>query len=107
MVVLDVWIVLTEILFHLSAGEGSNAAEMLEKNQQPDEPEEKSIHSGHIEEIHNVPMSILMRPIPSVLDEQKVQSLMETIKVRADGNLENFTRFLVASFLRSFAWSGR
>lgn len=54
---------------------------MLQKSQQPDEPEEKSIHSGHIDEIHNVPLSILMRPIPSVLDEQKVASLMETIKV--------------------------
>ena len=40
-----------------------------------------SIHSGGVTEIHNVPMSVILRPIPSVLEEKKVKSLMETIKV--------------------------
>nr|XP_016939049.1 putative sulfiredoxin isoform X1 [Drosophila suzukii] len=39
-----------------------------------------TIHSAGIGEIHMVPMSVIQRPIPSVLDEKKVQSLMETIK---------------------------
>lgn len=41
----------------------------------------RSIHSDNIEEVHNVPMDVITRPIPSVLDELKVQSLMKTIKV--------------------------
>lgn len=41
----------------------------------------RSVHSDSIEEVHNVPMHVIVRPIPSVLDEQKVQSLMDTIKV--------------------------
>ncbi|XP_065363773.1 sulfiredoxin [Calliphora vicina] len=39
-----------------------------------------SVHSASIYEIHEVPMSVIHRPIPSVLDEEKVKSLMETIK---------------------------
>ncbi|EDW66194.2 sulfiredoxin isoform X2 [Drosophila virilis] len=39
-----------------------------------------SVHSAGIEEVHNVPMSVIKRPIPSVLDELKVLSLMDTIK---------------------------
>ncbi|XP_070134869.1 sulfiredoxin isoform X1 [Drosophila bipectinata] len=39
-----------------------------------------TIHSAGIAEIHNVPMEVIKRPIPSVLDEKKVQSLMETIQ---------------------------
>ncbi|KAG7472042.1 hypothetical protein MATL_G00104370 [Megalops atlanticus] len=46
--------------------------------------ENRSIHSDNIEEIHNVPMNVIIRPIPPVLDEQKVQSLMDTIKDPAD-----------------------
>ncbi|KAH8420613.1 hypothetical protein KR009_012148, partial [Drosophila setifemur] len=41
---------------------------------------ETSVHSASIAEIHNVPMKVIKRPIPSVLDEAKVQSLMDTIK---------------------------
>ncbi|KAH8294526.1 hypothetical protein KR044_005842, partial [Drosophila immigrans] len=39
-----------------------------------------SVHSAGISEVHDVPMEVIKRPIPSVLDEQKVQSLMDTIK---------------------------
>ncbi|XP_022210451.2 putative sulfiredoxin [Drosophila obscura] len=39
-----------------------------------------SVHSAGISEIHHVPMSVIQRPIPSILDEQKVVSLMDTIK---------------------------
>ncbi|XP_064616802.1 sulfiredoxin-1-like [Liolophura sinensis] len=38
-----------------------------------------TIQAGHIAEVHNVPMRVLIRPIPSVLDEEKVRSLMNTI----------------------------
>ncbi|EDV99903.1 GH12141 [Drosophila grimshawi] len=40
---------------------------------------DNTIHSAGIAEVHNVPMSVIKRPIPSVLDEPKVQSLMATI----------------------------
>ncbi|XP_045196810.2 sulfiredoxin-1-like [Mercenaria mercenaria] len=39
-----------------------------------------SVHSNHVEEVHDVPINVLIRPIPSILDENKVKSLMETIK---------------------------
>ncbi|XP_006003235.1 sulfiredoxin-1 [Latimeria chalumnae] len=39
-----------------------------------------SIHTGVISEVHLVPMRVLLRPFPPELDEEKVRSLMETIK---------------------------
>ncbi|KAG5281711.1 hypothetical protein AALO_G00047940 [Alosa alosa] len=47
-------------------------------------PENRSIHSDNIEEVHSVPMNVIIRPIPSVLDENKVQSLMNTIQETLD-----------------------
>ncbi|KAM6981851.1 sulfiredoxin-1 [Tautogolabrus adspersus] len=44
----------------------------------------KSIHSDNVKEVHHVPMDVIIRPIPSVLDELKVQSLMDTIRESAD-----------------------
>lgn len=38
-----------------------------------------SIHSDINAEIHNIPMSVLIRPIPPIVDEKKVQSLMDTL----------------------------
>ncbi|KAJ8369878.1 hypothetical protein SKAU_G00099060 [Synaphobranchus kaupii] len=43
-----------------------------------------SIHSDNIDEIHNIPVDVIIRPIPPVLNEQKVRSLMNTIKDPAD-----------------------
>lgn len=43
--------------------------------------ENRSIHSDNVEEVHNIPMDVIIRPIPPVLEEEKVQSLMDTIKV--------------------------
>lgn len=48
-----------------------------------------TIHAAHIDEVHDVPMRVLIRPIPSVLDEQKVLSLMDAIRVNI------FTWFIV------------
>lgn len=45
-----------------------------------------SIHSGCITAVHNVPLSVLIRPLPSVLDPAKVQSLVDTIRVRPGGS---------------------
>lgn len=39
-----------------------------------------SVHSHQIHEVHDVPLHVLIRPIPSILDEDKVKSLMETIQ---------------------------
>lgn len=44
-----------------------------------------SIHSGCIAAVHNVPLRVLIRPLPSVLDPAKVQSLVDTIRVRTPG----------------------
>lgn len=45
------------------------------------EAEDRSIHTQHIEAVHNVPMRVLIRPIPAQLEPEKVQSLMETLQV--------------------------
>ncbi|XP_031447163.1 sulfiredoxin-1 [Phasianus colchicus] len=39
-----------------------------------------SIHTQHIAAVHNVPMSVLIRPIPSVLEPEKVRSLVRTLQ---------------------------
>ncbi|UJR08696.1 hypothetical protein I4U23_012954 [Adineta vaga] len=39
-----------------------------------------SIHSASIDTIYNIPMKDITRPLPSILDENKVKSLMETIQ---------------------------
>lgn len=44
--------------------------------------EPSSIHSALIDEIYDIPMKEISRPLLSVLNEDKVQSLMETIQVR-------------------------
>ncbi|XP_013103548.1 putative sulfiredoxin isoform X4 [Stomoxys calcitrans] len=41
---------------------------------------DRSVHSANIDEIHNVPMNVIHRPIPPVLDENKVKSIMETLE---------------------------
>lgn len=45
------------------------------------EAEDRSIHTQHISAVHNVPMRVLIRPIPAELEPGKVQSLMETLQV--------------------------
>ena len=43
---------------------------------------ERSAHSAGITEVHQVPINVINRPIPPVLEEEKVKSLMKTIEVR-------------------------
>lgn len=38
-----------------------------------------SIHSDTNAEIYDIPMNVLIRPIPPIVDEIKVQSLMDTL----------------------------
>ena len=54
---------------------------------------ERSVHSAGIAEVHRVPINVINRPIPPVLEEEKVKSLMKTIEVRTTlYNVEaNFT----------------
>lgn len=40
-----------------------------------------SVHSASIEEIHEMPIKEIIRPIPPQLDENKVKSLMDTLTV--------------------------
>jgi uncharacterized ParB-like nuclease family protein len=42
----------------------------------------KSVHSANIAEIHEMPMSEIIRPIQSELDHKKVDSIVETLKVK-------------------------
>ncbi|XP_023795510.1 sulfiredoxin-1 [Cyanistes caeruleus] len=44
------------------------------------EADDRSIHTQHISAVHNVPMRVLIRPIPAELEPGKVQSLMETLQ---------------------------
>ncbi|XP_033006933.1 sulfiredoxin-1 [Lacerta agilis] len=46
--------------------------------------EGRSIHSDNIAAVHEVPMKVIIRPIPPVLEEGKVESLMRTIQEEAD-----------------------
>ncbi|XP_055840552.1 putative sulfiredoxin isoform X2 [Episyrphus balteatus] len=47
-----------------------------------------SVHSASVDEVHDVPMSEIHRPIPSILDEEKVQSLMATLEIEeSQGNV--------------------
>ncbi|XP_043254233.1 sulfiredoxin-1 [Colletes gigas] len=39
-----------------------------------------SIQSDVNAEIYDIPMNVLIRPIPPIVDEEKVQSLMDTLK---------------------------
>lgn len=40
-----------------------------------------SIHGAQIKDVHEVPFNVIIRPLPSELEEDKVLSLMETLKV--------------------------
>lgn len=40
-----------------------------------------SIHAGLIEEVHDIPMTVLIRPFPLEVDEDKVRSIMMTLRV--------------------------
>ncbi|XP_029733206.2 sulfiredoxin isoform X2 [Aedes albopictus] len=42
--------------------------------------EMNSVHTANIAEVHEMPMTVISRPIPPVLDDGKVQSLMQSIQ---------------------------
>lgn len=60
---------------------GMGAGPGAPEGQGPGGAQGGSIHSGCIAAVHNVPISVLIRPLPSVLDPAKVQSLVDTILV--------------------------
>ncbi|XP_042320560.1 sulfiredoxin-1 isoform X1 [Sceloporus undulatus] len=43
-----------------------------------------SIHSANVSMVHEVPLKVIIRPIPPVLDQEKVESLMGTIQKEPD-----------------------
>ncbi|XP_059474900.1 putative sulfiredoxin [Neocloeon triangulifer] len=45
-----------------------------------DNPNFSSIHSAGIDEVHDVPIEVIVRPFKSELDEEKVKSLMQTLQ---------------------------
>ncbi|XP_075294516.1 sulfiredoxin-1 [Opisthocomus hoazin] len=44
------------------------------------EPGDGSIHTQHIAAVHDVPMRVLIRPLPAQLEPGKVRSLVETLQ---------------------------
>ena len=60
----------------VKAGNGSPACGDHEIYDEP-----SSIHSASIHEIYEIPMEEIHRPLQSVLNEEKVRSMMETIRV--------------------------
>ena len=42
---------------------------------------ELTVHSAHIDDVYEMPIDQIIRPLPSVLDECKVDSLMKTLQV--------------------------
>ncbi|CAF0766932.1 unnamed protein product [Rotaria sordida] len=44
-----------------------------------------SIHSALINEVYDIPMNEINRPLQSIFNEDKVQSFMETIQVIVNG----------------------
>lgn len=40
-----------------------------------------SVHSAGIEQIHEMPMNEIIRPIPPQVNEEKVKSLMDSLTV--------------------------
>ena len=63
---------------------------------------ERSVHSAGIVEVHQVPINVINRPIPSVLEEEKVKSLMKTIEVRVIYERVDETRSQLYSLIRHF-----
>lgn len=62
--------------------------------------QDSSIHSKHIAEVHNVPISVLIRPFASILDNVKVES--------DENHTGGFCITLVVSFIvRTHAFSVR
>jgi len=57
---------------------------MMEHVHQLQQSANQSIHAAHISEVHMVPLSVIVRPIPPVLDDVKVQSLMQSISEVCD-----------------------
>lgn len=41
-----------------------------------------TVHSAHIDDVYEMPIDQIIRPLPSILDECKVDSLMKTLQVR-------------------------
>lgn len=40
-----------------------------------------TVHTANVSEVHDVPFNIIIRPLVSQVDEEKVQSLVDTLKV--------------------------
>ncbi|XP_065076495.1 sulfiredoxin isoform X1 [Ochlerotatus camptorhynchus] len=56
----------------------STTSSLLKANNDPSEM--NSVHTANIAEVHEMPMAVINRPIPPVLDDVKLQSLMQTIQ---------------------------
>jgi sulfiredoxin len=55
----------------------ASTSRVLESNTQ----DITSIHAGLIEEVHDIPMGVLIRPFPLEVNDDKVCSIMKTLQV--------------------------
>ncbi len=69
--------------------------------------ENRSIHSDNIQDVHNIPMDVIIRPIPPVLDEQKVQSLMTSIQVTIHSDYWLHLTFKCTYSVWHYIWAHR
>lgn len=70
-------------------------------------PANFSIHSAQIQEVHDIPVSVLIRPLAPVLDEAKVSSIMEALKVKYAFTIWCTTKWLGFLFFLSFLFLKR
>lgn len=59
------------------------------------EAAQQSIHSANIEEVYEMPLNEILRPIPPDLDEVKVQSIIETLQVIKHSTFYTYFIFLI------------
>lgn len=59
------------------------------------EAAQQSIHSANIEEVYEMPLNEILRPIPPDLDEVKVQSIIETLQVIKHSTFYTYFIFLM------------
>ena len=69
--------VITKVSFHVSVIMSDSSFSYCESKRTI-----SSIHGDQIEEIHDVPMKVIIRPFPPELDTDKVKSLCDTLSVR-------------------------
>ncbi|ODN99498.1 sulfiredoxin [Cryptococcus wingfieldii CBS 7118] len=70
----------------MSTEEQQQGASCLPTELQPDKPTSSVFSRSEDAPVHNVPMRVINRPLPSELDENKVQAFMDEMKASCRGD---------------------